>query len=422
MLSRKYYDFIKEELYTGTINGLRVNIMPKKGYSKSFATLTTKYGSNDIKFKLNNSSMKEYPLGIAHFLEHKLFEEKEGNVFEVFAESGASPNAYTNFNVTTYYFTCTEEFNKNLETLIKFVYNPYFTEENVEKEKGIIEQEIRMYDDNPNFKVYFSALEALYHNHPIKNDIAGTVESIQQISSDLLYECYNAFYTPENMVLTIVGEVNLEEVEKIITKFVPVKSQGITFEKGFYDEPHTIVEKKKHSKMGLSIPNFIIGFKDSAEGINSSTWLKRKVVMDITCRILFSRSSYIYEELYNKSLINESFSYEYTLENDYSHLIIGGESRDPEAVKALIIDTIAKSKNDLIIENEFNRIKKLLLGAYISKFNSIEALGNTLSDYFIRSLNIFDYYDVLKKVTIEDVIDRISDLFNEEKSILSVIE
>jgi Predicted Zn-dependent peptidases len=208
MLKKIVYDNIKEEMYSGVIEGLRVFVIPKRGYTKSFAMLTTKFGSNDIEFSTGDGAMKEYPKGIAHFLEHKLFEQEEGNIFAKFAENGASPNAYTNFQITAYYFTCTEGFEENLKLLVSFVYNPHLTEENVNKEKGIIEQEIRMYNDNPGTRVYYNAMENMYFNHPVKYDIAGTVESIYEITPELLYECYNTFYIPENMVMTIVGDVN----------------------------------------------------------------------------------------------------------------------------------------------------------------------------------------------------------------------
>ena len=421
MLDRVYFDPIKEEMYTGVIKGLRTYVIPKKGYTKSFAMLTTKFGSNDIEFSKKGEAMREYPKGIAHFLEHKLFEEKEGNIFNKFAEMGASPNAYTNFQITTYYFTSTEGFNENLELLVKFVYNPYLTEENVNKEKGIIEQEIRMYDDNPGFRVYYNALESMYHNHPVRYDIAGTVESIYEITPELLYDCYNTFYVPENMVMTIVGDVNINDIEKILEKNVPEDRNKADFTVKEYNEEGTVNQANVQKKMGLSIPNFIIGFKDNPQEVSSNNYIHRKIQMDILCRLLFSRSSSLYESLYNSGLINESFSYEYTLEKDYCHLIIGGESREPERVLEEIKRYI-KNNSDTINSEDFLRIKKMLVGSFISRFNNIESLGNFIKDYFIRGVNPFDYYEVLKDIREEDILVRLRFLNSEERWAISIID
>lgn len=421
MLTRLYFDHVKEELYSGTIKGLRVNIIPKRGYAKSFAMLTTKFGSNDIEFSKGSGPIKEYPKGIAHFLEHKLFEQEEGNIFNKFAEQGASPNAYTNFQITTYYFTSTEGFNDNLRLLINFVYNPHLTEENVNKEKGIIEQEIRMYEDNPNFRVYYNALEGMYFDHPVQYDIAGTVESIYKITPELLYECYNTFYVPENMVLSIVGDVDVKEIEKILEDSVPGDRNKADFTVKNYTEKGAIKSKSTNKKMGLSIPNFIIGFKDDPDGIENEKWIIRKLQMDILCRILFSRSSSLYEKLYDSGLINESFSYEYTLERDYCHLIIGGESRNPLKVMEEIREYISNNSNALNAE-DFNRVKKTLAGSFISRFNNIEGLGNFISDYFIRGINPFDYYEALKKVDENQILERLRYLNSEERWVISVVE
>lgn len=421
MFERIYFEPIKEEMYTGVIKGLRTYIIPKKGYTKSFAMLTTKFGSNDIEFAKKGEGMKEYPKGIAHFLEHKLFEEEEGNIFNRFAELGASPNAYTNFQITTYYFTSTEGFNENLELLVKFVYNPYLTEENVNKEKGIIEQEIRMYEDNPGFRVYYNALECMYNSHPVRYDIAGTVESIYQITPDLLYECYNTFYVPENMIMTIVGDVNIQDIEKILEKNVPADRNKADFTVREYSEEPKVYQEKVRKKMGLSIPNFIIGFKDDPKGIGKSNYIKRKVQMDILCRLLLSRSSSLYESLYNSGLINESFSYEYTLEKGYCHLIIGGESRDPEKVMEEI-RTYIRNNGSAISSEDFQRVKKTLAGSFITRFNNIEGLGNFIKDYFIRGVNPFDYYEVLKNVSEKEIIERLQYLNSNDRWAISIID
>ena len=422
MLERKYIEVIDEEMFSGEINGLMTYVIPKKGYSKSFAMLTVRYGSNDIKFSIDENEMKEYPLGIAHFLEHKLFEEKEGNIFDRFALLGSSPNAYTNFNATAYYFTATNSFEANLELLIKFMFNPYFTKENVEKEKGIIEQEIKMYDDNPGFRVYFGALQSMYENHPIKNDIAGTVSSIKEITPDLLNQCYNTFYKPQNMILVVVGEVDIEKISSIANKLIPTNRGNVSFNKYNYKNKKGICKKQRNLKMGLSIPNFIIGFKEELVNGENNLILKKKISMDIISKMFFSKSSDIYEVLYSKGLINDSFEYEYTIQKEYSHFILGGESKDPVAVKDYINIELEKIKQSDINTIDFKRIKKVLIGSFISKFNSIDSIGNSLSDYFLRQIDIFDYYEVLKLITIEDVQTQIRNIFIEENCVISIVD
>ena len=422
MLERKYIEVIDEEMFSGEINGLMTYVIPKKGYSKSFAMLTVRYGSNDIKFSIDENEMKEYPLGIAHFLEHKLFEEKEGNIFDSFALLGSSPNAYTNFNATAYYFTATNSFEDNLELLIKFVFNPYFTKENVEKEKGIIEQEIKMYDDNPGFRVYFGALQSMYENHPIKNDIAGTVSSIKEITPELLNQCYNTFYKPQNMILVVVGEVDIDKVNSIASKLVPTNRGKVSFNKYNYRNEKGICKKERNLKIGLSIPNFIIGFKEEVVNGENKLILKKKISMDIISKMFFSKSSDIYETLYSKGLINDSFEYEYTIQKEYSHFILGGESKEPIAVKNYINIELEKIKQSDINTNDFERMKKVLIGSFISKFNSIDSIGNSLSDYFLRQIDIFDYYEVLKSITIEDIEVQMKNIFIEENCVISIVD
>ena len=210
-MKNKFYKnrIINEEVISAKLDsGLDVLLIPKKGYIKKYAIFSTKYGSNDNKFiPINENDVIQVPEGIAHFLEHKLFEEPEGNIFDEFSKLGTNVNAFTNFNQTSYLFSCTDNFCESLELLIKFVQNPYFTDENVEKEKGIIAQEIKMYEDNPGWRVFFNALKGMYFEHPVKIDIAGTIESIQNIDKETLYKCYNTFYNPKNMVLVTVGEI-----------------------------------------------------------------------------------------------------------------------------------------------------------------------------------------------------------------------
>jgi len=422
LLEHHHYEYIDEEIFVGEINGLKTYVVPKKGFSKYYAMLTVKYGSKDIKFSINDGEMKEYPLGIAHFLEHKLFEEKEGNIFDRFALLGSSPNAFTNFNITSYYFTATNNFVENLRLLIKFVFNPYFTEENVEKEKGIIEQEIRMYEDNAGFRVYFNALEGMYKSYPVRYDIAGTVDSIRKITPGMLYDCYNAFYTPQNMALIVVGDVEPNKVEELAKELVPLDRASNTFEKYKFENEREIFNKDKYLKLGLSIPNFVIGFKEYQQKVEEKDILRKRVIMDIVSKILFSKSSFIYERLYDLGLINDSFGYEYSIEKEYSHFILSGESKNPKEVMKVLLEELNKLKRESIAVKDFERMKKVLTGVFISKFNSIDGLGYTLNEYAAKEIDLFYYYELLKVVSITEIEEAIKNLFNNENCVLSIVD
>ena len=422
LLEHHHYEYIDEEIFVGEINGLKTYVVPKKGFSKYYAMLTVKYGSKDIKFSINDGEMKEYPLGIAHFLEHKLFEEKEGNIFDRFALLGSSPNAFTNFNITSYYFTATNNFVENLRLLIKFVFNPYFTEENVEKEKGIIEQEIRMYEDNAGFRVYFNALEGMYKSYPVRYDIAGTVDSIRKITPGMLYDCYNAFYTPQNMALIVVGDVEPNKVEELAKELVPLDRASNTFEKYKFENEREIFNKDKYLKLGLSIPNFVIGFKEYQQKVEEKDILRKRVIMDIVSKMLFSKSSFIYERLYDLGLINDSFGYEYSIEKEYSHFILSGESKNPKEVMKVLLEELNKLKRESIAVKDLERMKKVLTGVFISKFNSIDGLGYTLNEYAAKEIDLFDYYELLKVVSITEIEEAIKNLFNNENCVLSIVD
>lgn len=415
-------DYINEDLYYDNINGLKTYILPKKEYNKYFAMITVDYGSKDIKFsKSKEEPLKEYPLGIAHFLEHKLFEEKEGNIFNQFSAMGASPNAYTNFENTSYYFSCTSNFEKCLELLIRFVFNPYFTDENVEKEKGIIEQEIKMYEDNPGFKVYFNLLQNMYKSHPIKYDIAGTVESIYKITPEMLYHCYNTFYNPQNMALVIVGDIDVNKVKENLLNFIPQKELFVPL-LGEYDSKDNIVTHLAQNSMGLSVPNFIQGFKDNFTFTSKQDLLRRKLIINILSRLYLGRTSDFFETVYNKSLINDSFSYEYTIEDEYAYLLMGGESKNPKEFNKYLLDYFSLNRDKDIKTSDVDRVKKALLGSYAYRFNSIDGIGNFISKYLIRNIDIFEYKSLLESIDISLIKEYKNNLLQVNNSVLSIIE
>ncbi|MBW4828915.1 MAG: insulinase family protein [Clostridiaceae bacterium] len=399
--------------------------MPKSGYMKKYAVFATQYGSNDNKFiPIGEKEAIEVPEGIAHFLEHKLFEEPDENIFDKFSEFGASVNAYTNFNQTAYLFSCTDNFYENLELLIKFVQNPYFTDENVEKEKGIIAQEIKMYEDNPGWKVFFNCLTGMYHNHPVKTDIAGTVESIRKIDKEILYTCYNTFYHPKNMVLFLVGDISFEEVVKVVDssekKDIKLDVEEIT--RIYPEEPKEIKEKYIEEKLVTSIPIFIIGFKDDELGLEGKELVKREIVTNILLEMLFGKSSKFYQELYSEGLIDASFGGQYVGHKNYGHSIVAGQSYKPEVVLERINTYLEEIRNEGLNEEDFERIKNKDIGSNIMGFNSVEFIANNFINYFFLDFLFLDYLDVYDSISFEDALNRFNKHYRKDNYTLSVIK
>ncbi|RKD34754.1 zinc protease [Thermohalobacter berrensis] len=405
-------------------NGLKIFYMPKQGFTKKYAVFATNYGSNDNKFvPIGENEAIEVPEGIAHFLEHKLFEEPDGNVFNDFSKLGSYVNAYTNFNQTAYLFTCTDKFYDNLKLLVRFVQNPYFTDENVNKEKGIIEQEIRMYEDSPGWKVFFNCLRGMYHNHPVRIDIAGTVESINRITKETLYKCYNTFYHPKNMILFIVGDIDFDKALEIVEKNQREDIENYTGSiKRFYpEEPKEIKNQFMEEKMSISTPLFNIGFKDSDVGYYGDKLLKKQIVTDILHEMLFGESSEFFQKLYDEGLIDNTFGTQYVGNKDYGYSILGGESEKPKVVMEEILNYITKLKNEKLSEEDFNRIKKKFIGYHLMDFNSLEYIANTFIKYYFNNTSLINYLRILQEVDFKDIVERFNSHFTSENYTLSIV-
>lgn len=420
-MQQLYNERIDEKILLQELdNGLKVYIMPKRGYTKQFAIFATHFGSNDSKFIApGDTNVTEVPDGVAHFLEHKMFEEEEGSIFEQFSKLGASANAYTNFTTTAYLFASTENFYENLKLLVKFVQNPYFTDENVEKEKGIIAQEIRMYQDDPNWRVYFNALEALYHIHPVRKDIAGTIESISQINKEILYKCYYTFYHPENMVLFAVGDIDIDKTLDVIKENVRQDKKQGEIERIYPKEPSSVYKKEVVQDMQVSIPLFNLGFKDTDVGFGGKKLLKKNLEIQIGLEMALGRSSDLYERLYNEGLIDSTFSFDYGGEIDYGYSIIGGQSKDPFKVRDIILNAI--NNLQFLKEEDFERIKKKYIGKFLRTFNSVDSIAYSFINFYMKEINLLDYLDVLYSISFEDVRERFQNHLREENSVLSVV-
>ncbi|MGR3763927.1 EF-P 5-aminopentanol modification-associated protein YfmH [Rossellomorea sp. NS-SX7] len=414
------FDQIQENLYYEKMsNGLDVFILPKKGFNKTYATFTTKYGSIDNHFvPLNEEEFVKVPDGIAHFLEHKLFEKEDGDVFQQFSRQGASANAFTSFTRTAYLFSSTDNVERNLETLIDFVQDPYFTEKTVEKEKGIIGQEITMYDDNPDWRLYFGVIQNMYKNHPVKIDIAGTIDSITPITKDMLYQCYNTFYHPSNMLLFVVGPVDPEQVmnqvrsnqeKKPYEKMPEIKRQ-------FDDEPNEVAETKQVLEMNVQSPKCLVGLKAPEPTQQGKEMLRQELSMNVFLDLLFGKSSSYYFDLYNEGLIDETFHYDYTQENGFGFVTVGGDTEKPDLLAEKLKELLLKAKAEsLFTEDGLERTKKKKIGAFLRAVNSPEFIANQFTRYAFNEMDLFDVVPTLESLTYKDIQKVADSIISEER-------
>jgi predicted Zn-dependent peptidase len=400
-------------------SGLDIYIKPMENYSSAYALFGTKYGSVNNKFK--TSEMSDYvtvPDGIAHYLEHKLFENEDCDAFARYAKTGASANAYTSFDRTCYLFSAAENVYESLEILLDFVQEPYFTEETVAKEQGIIGLEIRMYDDDPNWRVVFNMLECLYQNHPVKIDIAGTVESIAKITPELLYQCYYAFYNLNNMVLSVAGNIEEEKVLAVCDKILK-SNEDKQLSASFEPEPQGIVKPEKDVSSEVSIPLFNIGYK--AEPEYGHAKLLAEAETNIVLELLCGASSDLYEKMYKDGLINSQFSTEVFDGPGYFCSIIGGESRNPKAVKDLINAEIEKAKANGFDSSQFEAAKKAYYGSLIWDLNRAESYASNMLVSAFDGLSAYDLIEVVANMTLADVTKRFNRQFNTDKCAISIV-
>ena len=410
----KYYE-IKHS------SGLKIFIYPKENNSSTYAVFGTKYGSIDMCFKTSEDrEAHTVPAGIAHYLEHKLFESEDGDAFERYAKTGASANAYTSFDATCYLFSCTENVYETLEILLDFVQSPYFTEQTVKKEQGIIGQEIRMYDDDPQWRVLFNLLGALYQNHPVKTDIAGTVESIAKITPELLYQCYGTFYNLNNMALSVAGNVDVNKVLNLCDKILKT-SKPVSVDRIFEKEPIEIVKSRVEQKLSVAAPIFEFGFKEES-GKNHLT-VKEIAETEILLNSLASDASPLFRRLLDAGLINESsFSYEYFEGPGYASVIFSGESKDPDAVAKEIKKEIMQIRENGLDKAAFERSKKAVYGRIVSSFNSVDYLANAMVADAFAGRDLFSYINSVAAADIQSVQNRLNVQLRPEYSALSVVK
>ncbi|EOI6032984.1 M16 family metallopeptidase [Enterococcus hirae] len=408
-MDKTEYDQINETLYHEVLpNGLTVYLLPKNDYHKTYGLFSTNYGSIDNEFIPYGSDKKiKVPDGIAHFLEHKLFEKEDGDVFQLFGQQGASANAFTSFTKTSYLFSTTDQVEKNLTTLLDFVQAPYFTEETVNKEKGIIGQEIQMYEDDPNWRMFFGILNNLYPEHPLHIDIAGTVESIEAITADDLYTCYRTFYQPSNMVLFVVGKLEPEKLMELIRTNQNAKDfpPAQKIERYFPDNNGDIIAKSS-MRSAITRDKFVLGIKGldvlPAEG---KELLRYKTALNLLFQLLLGNTSQNYLKMYNDGLIDDSFGFEFSLDREFHFADFSGDTDQPEKAAEKVKEILLHFEEDQeLSEENLTLLKKKMLGQYFQTLNSLEYIANQFTQSLFGDQTLFDLPEIIESIQLADVL------------------
>ena len=418
-MNQSFYERIGESVYRETLpNGLQVCVVPKPGYAKKYAFFATRYGGMDTRFRLDGKWL-DTPAGLAHYLEHKMFDTKEGNALQELAKNGAEPNAFTSNAMTGYYFDSTEHFEENLKILLSFVSVPYFTDESVAKEQGIIGQEIRMIEDNPDWQIYTRMMQALYQNSTARTSIAGTVESISHITAETLYQCHKAFYTPSNMILTAVGDVDPVHVVDLARSILP-RERGEKIPRDYGTEPADIAQKETSVAMEVSTPQFLTGFKctPAPEG---EDYLRMSAIGDMACDILLGDSSPLYLRLYDQGLINTSFGGAFEMMPGIAYLYAGGDSRDARAVTGEIYREAERLAAEGIDEDFYQQVRRATFGEQLRGLNSFENIAVSLTEGYFRGYDPFRFPQVFDSITKDDILAFLRENLREERAVLSEI-
>lgn len=421
------YELIDEKVFEHELsNGLRLFIIPKKGFQKTFVTYTTQFGSLDSTFKPHNEDqLITVPDGVAHFLEHKLFEKDgEEDLFTAFANDNAQVNAFTSFDRTSYLFSATDNVDSNIIRLLNMVETPYFSKETVDKEKGIIAEEIKMYQEQPGYKIMFNTLRAMYHNHPIKVDIAGSVESIYDITKDDLYACYETFYHPSNMVLFVVGDVNPEHICSLVETHEAQrdKTNQPNIQRGTVDEPLEVVTPVVTEEMKLQSPRLMLGFKNQPYVETPQRYVQRDLEMTLFYELVFGEETDFYQMLLTEDLIDESFGYQFVLEPTYSFSIITSATQQPDKLKEVLLSELQKYRGNLQDEEAFNLLKKQFIGEFISSLNSPEYIANQYAKLYFEGVSVFEMLDIIENITLESINETTKQYLNLDNVVDSRLE
>ena len=419
-MEKKLYERIGEEVFRATLpNGLPVYIVPKKGFLRKYALFATRYGGMDMRFEKDGQWL-DTPAGIAHYLEHKMFDTEEGNALQELAKNGAEPNAFTSNAITCYYFDATEKFYESLEILLSFVSVPYFTDESVQKEQGIIAQEIGMIEDNPEWQVYKQLMQALYHTSPARTPVAGSVESISHITAQTLYDCHKAFYTPANMCLVVVGDVKPERIIAAANQILPAKSGPLIRRDYGAEEELTAAEHFVSAAMEVSMPTFLVGFKCPPQH-GGEQQHRFTAIGELACDVLMGESSPLYARLYAEGLINGSFGAAFDLLPGASYVYAGGDSKDPQAVAEAILAEAQRLVSQGVDGDYYRRVVNANFGAALKALNSFESIAVSMAEGCFQGYDPYRFPEVYDSITVEDVLDFLRQNMTRDHMALSVI-
>ncbi len=419
-MEKKLYERIGEEVFHTTLpNGLPVYIVPKKDFLRKYALFATRYGGMDMRFEKDGQWL-DTPAGIAHYLEHKMFDTEDGNALQELAKNGAEPNAFTSNAITCYYFDATDKFYESLEILLSFVSIPYFTDESVQKEQGIIGQEIGMIEDNPEWQVYKQLMQALYHTSPARTPVAGSVESISHITARTLYDCHKAFYTPANMCLVVVGDVKPERIIAAANQILPAKSGPLIRRDYGAEEELTAAEHFVTAAMEVSMPTFLVGFKCPPQH-GGEEQHRFTAIGELACDVLMGESSPLYARLYAEGLINGSFGAAFDLLPGASYVYAGGDSKDPQAVAEAILAEARRLVSEGVDGDYYRRVVNANFGAALKALNSFESIAVSMAEGCFQGYDPYRFPEVYDSITVEDVLDFLRRNMTRDHMALSVI-
>ena len=401
-------------------NGLPVCIVPKAGFRRKYAMFATRYGGMDMRFEIDGKWL-DTPAGIAHYLEHKMFDTAEGNALQELAKNGAEPNAFTSNAITCYFFDSTEKFEENLRILLSFVSVPYFTDESVAKEQGIIAQEIGMIEDNPEWQAYKRLMQALYHHSPAKMPVAGSVESIKEITAKTLYDCHKAFYTPKNMCLIIVGDVDAAEMLAIAREVLP-ETSGEPIPRDYGPEEElTVAEAETRCQMEVAMTTFLAGFKCPPQH-GGEEQMRNNLIADLACDILLGESSPLYARLYAQGLINGSFGSSFDILPGAAYVYLGGDSPDPHAVMEAILAESARLVREGIDPDYYLRLRNANFGSTLKELNSFESIAVSIAEARFHGYDAYRFPEVFDSITPRDILDFLRDNIVPQRMALSIID
>ncbi|HLR61872.1 MAG TPA: pitrilysin family protein [Lentibacillus sp.] len=418
-MNKLEYDHIGETIFKEKLeNGLTVFLLPKPEMAKTYSIFSTNFGSIDQSFvPINGTEQITVPEGVAHFLEHKMFEKEDRDVFADFGKQGASANAYTSFTKTAYLFSATNHIAKNIQTLLDFVQDPYFSEESVEKEKGIIAQEIEMYNDQSDWQSFMGTLKALFHHHPVKIDIAGTVDSIYTITKDDLYTCYNTFYHPENMTLFVAGNFEEQRIMDLIRQNQVFKdfAKLDDIKRDYPEEPASAARKENKITMPVTVPKCTVGIKESSTQLSGDKFLSKDLLQDMVVDFYFSRGGPFYQRLYEQQLIDTSFYFETTLEKNFGYTLIGGNTSKPDQFAETVRSLLLSTRQAVFSSEEVDRMKKKKIGQLLRAMNSLEFIANKYVHYETADADLFDVIPAIQSLTTEDFNKYVQNWIDDER-------